>query len=305
LIISFAGQKNRKMMVSFLFVLCKVVGGMGPSTKKPLAGGFGKAQAQQKQPDVSASALLEKSERKYDALEAQYDGSDGLVFREFVVAVRCQASCSMAVRKQLSDWVPVCVLGAATEIAASDALPVCVFRHRREVVEATRQVLSGPAAKQVVSAALDFSYESLDAWQSRILDSVEATTASKRDAITEARKILGVDIDADAQTIKKMYRVAFKEAHPDAAKSTDVIETTVDDLRLARDLLLGAMAGSAYETIGKASDFVGPLDFSKAKSFESPIDAAVQRLEPDLLSPFLYRNVQTYNSQQQRRQGSQ
>lgn len=124
----------------------------GAPSKGP--GGFGAAPAPPKSKAagkrISGEKLLELSEDRYAVLEQKYGGDDDdvdedLVLRDFVVAVRSSPEKS----RQFSDWVPVAVVGVVSKLPADACVPPAVAMHRREIVEAARDVAGGKAAKLV------------------------------------------------------------------------------------------------------------------------------------------------------------
>lgn len=257
-----------------------------PSKKK--AGGFGAT----KKSKVSAAVLLERSEKRYDELEKKFQGvDDDLYFRDFIIALRCPDRASL-LGNQLIDWVPLANLGVATRLPSDQAIPRAVFRLKKEILEAARGSLTG--AKQLTAANLEFSYEPLPDFEKRVLDSVEKTSSERDQDVQAARTLLECDETVD--DLKVAYRKACRKAHPDSStQAEDDAAATIGELKAAYDLLSSRKQLSTYEAIGglKQTAFKGPFlpDSASTKGEEDDIMAAVVRLDNDLVSPFLYRNV--------------
>lgn len=278
------------------------------SQQRPASTGFGAKPVEKKK--KKKSSLLE-AEDKFLAMEKKYDGvSSDYVLREFVVAVRCPENGPPAVRKQLRDWVPVVTTGIATVASSKDVLPLVLKKYKREILEATRLVLSGPAAKQATQ--VEVSYEVMPNFYNRIMPALEATAKTKKEDLENAKKVLGLDEDVDMAQVKAAYRRLMKDHHPDMTKNknnTDAASMTVA-LQQARDLLIESLSTKTldYVDIGannpKVSNlFKGPLmtdpldlvvneDDMIVIPSGDVVDSAVTRLDETIVVPFLYRNVQ-------------
>lgn len=255
------------------------------------AGGFG-ASAPAKPKRLSAEKLLEKSESRYDALEAKYEGNpeddaeEDLFLRDFVVAVRAPRS------PQFSDWVPVAVLGVVSSAEAGAVLPHAVALHRREILESARHVAGG-RAKHLGLDELELSTEPYHDWQKRVLE------AAGDEDFERAAEVLALDgglEGLDAAALRTLYRERCKACHPDAGGAADGSLPTVADCKNAYDALSSRLerqrSDALYESIGgRAATFKTVSDLPEKPGVPG-LEAAATRVDPDLATPFLLRNVQ-------------
>mmetsp|Transcript_14062 Transcript_14062/g.21222 ORF Transcript_14062/g.21222 Transcript_14062/m.21222 type:complete len:304 (+) Transcript_14062:50-961(+) len=256
--------------------------------------GFGKKNVSSpKQPKISAALLLERSENRYIELEKKYNDHENIIWREFIIAARSDEV------TQLSDWVPYCCAGVATNLDANEAMPFFIRDCRRELLESLREILGGSARKQILSASLQWSYEPLDDWNTRVFETLQTSSSHRINEIQNAAKLLGVDHQAELSEIKAAFRSHAKRAHPDSSvHSYDETIPSLSELKSAHDLLADQSASSdySYDSLGgsgknKFSSFSGPLALhNNASSPPLDFEAAISRLDPDLIKPFLFRN---------------
>lgn len=262
------------------------------AAKQSKGGGFGAApKPERKGKRISGEKLLEASEDRYAELEKKYDGdddADDLFLRDFVVAVRSPKAA------QFSDWAPVAVVGVVSDQPADVVVPWAVALHRREIVEAARDVAGGRAAK-LTFGDFDVSTEPLGDWEKRVLDVVQGDAAQRgADNVGHAKTLL-LDGDYDAVALKAAYRKRCKDAHPDVRVSDDVPD--INACRVAFEALSADLdrkaSDASYETLGgSAKSTFAVLDVPAAAADGFPGEAAATRVDPDLCLPFLLRNVQ-------------
>mmetsp|Transcript_23742 Transcript_23742/g.84733 ORF Transcript_23742/g.84733 Transcript_23742/m.84733 type:complete len:312 (+) Transcript_23742:107-1042(+) len=267
-------------------------------TSKPAGGGFG-APSDKKPVALTAAQLLNRADKRYDELEAKYALHDTLVFRDYVVTVRVPADDTTALASQLRDWVPVACLGVADARESKTAVPIAIATYRREIVEIAKMRLGGAAANAVTSSpAIEFAYEPIEAWHTRVLETVRVGSSAKKDALGVSAKTLRLSDDQvdDIAAVKDAYKVAMRRAHPDSREVAAEGETapTLSEVKAAYEKLSDALAkqssaAGAYTSIGgKARDF-GTVRNAKR---EADIEAAVVALQTDYVTMFLARNVQ-------------
>lgn len=266
------------------------------ASKSGASGGFGSARpSTPKRQQLSGEKLLEKSEDRYAELEAKYDGEDDdegadeLFLRDFVIAVKAEKA------PQFSDWVPVAVVGVVTQEAADICVPKAVALHKREIVEAARDVAGGRAAKLSFND-LEISTEPIHDWEKRVLDTVNTASDKRSAELSESADVLLLeDADAvDAVGLKSAYRARCKQAHPDSRGDDESIPT-INECRVAFEALSAHIDRRAtdarYESLGgHAKSFRILADLPADPNIKG--DAAATRIDPGIPLPFLLRNVQ-------------
>ncbi|KAJ1469191.1 hypothetical protein T484DRAFT_2189085 [Baffinella frigidus] len=183
--------------------------------------GFGKVATGPSTVTVDAASLLRASTDRYDAMLFKYNSGnmdEQEELREYVVTVKAVGG-KGAEAKQLSDWVPVALLGIhwQTPFGENDVLkgmadpnlcaPLGVRSLRREIYQCLCQ--SSPSLKKVPREMIVYGFEPLDQF-TNVFDEVKMSSSANVDAW----KVLGLEKGADASSIKSSHRKLIRMLHP-------------------------------------------------------------------------------------------
>jgi len=268
-----------------------------------------------------AAAAYNRSEKRYDELIAEADASDpdgpygGLMAREYMIVAQ-QTGTVGAGASSLFDWTPAAhlvLVGADSLSDPTTAAERGVSSLKREIHHAL--VTGIPSAASLPRSEVRYALEPLRDFMEYVFDAVIADKASDGDekpmSKAEARRILGLESDSDASTVKRAYRKITLAYHPDrfAASGEEEPEEAAEKFQAgtrAYETLGGGMGATVegsswYESLGgrARTEFSGPLILGKAGvagALEgAPFEAggykvAVSAVDPEITMMFIARN---------------